>query len=358
VRTLTLSLHADHTCQQRQRQLSSMIIHVRVSVLGLMLLVPPAERASVPECVDSTGMRSSFEFASNPWLNLYNFLFKTAKQRRGIEDDGLGARGYVTDDTAALRPLMPAEQRDWNAAVDLFARVVISDGMGIDSLVLNVNDVLARLSPDDSLGAVRLHPEIRRALTSVMPIYRSAWWPVHHRRNQEWIAAMRERLAEREACLVRRATSVFRAPWPAAPLHVDAAVYASWFGAYSTRPPTRITVAANARGSQGSYGLEVLLHEAAHGMLAPLDSALTARAERRKKALPPELSHLVLFYTAGALMREQDPAYTPFAEEFGVWKQNRLTRRYHDVIQRAWQPYLSGTRSFDDAIGALIDGVP
>lgn len=333
-----------------------MIIQLRVHALALAFLAYPGMKLpKVGTCSNSGTAGSSFEFASNPWLNLYNFLFKTAKARRGIEDDALGARGYVAEDTAALRALTPVEEREWNAAVGLFARKVITDGMGIDSLVLNVNAVLARVAPNDSLRSPRIHSEIRRALEAVMPIYRSVWWPVHDRWNREWIAAMQGGLALRESCLVSRAAAVFRSPWPAAPLHVDAAVYASWFGAYSTRPPTRITVAANARASQGSYGLEVLLHEAAHGMLGPLDSALAAEAVHQEKTLPPELSHLVLFYTAGALMQEQDASYRPFGEEFGVWSQNRFTRRYHEIIQRAWKPYLAGERSFAEAIGDLVE---
>lgn len=310
-----------------------------------------------PACVDTTGTASTFEFASNPWLNLYNFLFKAAKESRGIEDEGLGAKGYVVEDTAALRALTPAERREWNAAVELFARSVLTDQMGIDSLVLNVNDVLARVGPGEDLERVRLHPELRRVLQSVMPIYRTAWWPTHDRRNQEWITSMRAGLTSYESCLIHRATVVFRAPWPDAPLRVDAAVYASWFGAYSTRPPTRITVAANARGSQGNYGVEVLLHEAGHDMLAPLDSALAAEAARRRKALPPELSHLVLFYTAGALMRELDGTHTPFAEQFGVWTRSQFTRRCRAIIEREWQPYLSGSRSFADAVAGIVGHV-
>src|SRR5206468_10709633 len=113
----------------------------------------------------------------------------------------------------------------------------------------------------------------------------------------------------KEAWLAHRAESVFRAPWPRDAIHVDATVYANWFGAYSTRPPTHITVSANARGSQGSYGLEVLLHETGHSMLGPLDSALSHEAARQHKSLPAELSHLLLFYTAGALIQEQEPSY-------------------------------------------------
>jgi hypothetical protein len=233
---------------------------------------------------------------------------------------------------------------------------VLPDRLGIDSLVQNVNTVLTRVSPNDDLDAVALHPELRRVLKDVMSIYRSAWWPAHDARNQRWIASMRTELAGRETCLRQRAEVVFRAGWPS-PVHVDATVYASWFGAYSIHHPTRVTITANAQGSQDEYGLEVLLHETAHGMLDRVESALADEATRQGKRLPPELSHLVLFYTAGALMKEQMPDYVPFAERFGIWSRNDRTRRYHAVIEQEWQPYLSGERTFADAIGALVQRV-
>lgn len=334
-----------------------MIVTLALHLLGYAL-AGPAAGPRPPEslgCDEDRSASSTYEFASNPWLNLYNFLVKSAKHARGIEDDGLGARGYVSEDTAAIRPLTITEQHDWDSAVEFFARAVAPDRMGIDSLVQSVNDVLSRASPAGNLEGTSLHPEIRRVLQSVMPLYRSAWWAAHDRRNRAWISATRSALMQRERCLVQRAENVFRAPWPATPVHVDATVYASWFGAYSSHPPVRITVSANARGSQERYGVEVLLHETGHAMLAPLDSALAIEATRRDKSVPLELSHLVLFYTAGALMKERDPSYVPFAEEFGIWRRNALTRQYLRIIEQEWQPYLSGQRRFADAVSALME---
>jgi hypothetical protein len=305
-------------------------------------------------CIDSSSKQTSFEFASNPWLNLYNFLVKAAKLERGMNDEALGAQGYAEEDTAAVRPLSRSEAESWNRAVVLFAHDVLPERLQIDSLVINVNNVLARTGPNDDIEGTTLHPVLRRVLRDVMPIYRSAWWPRHDRRNEHWIWSMQTALNGREACLVRRAESVFRAPWPRAPIHVDATVYANWFGAYSTRPPTHITVSANARGTQGNYGLEVLLHETVHSMLGPLDSALSHEAARQHKPLPAELSHLVLFYTAGALIQEQEPSYIPFAESFGIWRRNGDSRTYRDMIAQEWQPYLAGTRPFDLAVASIV----
>ena len=81
-------------------------------------------------------------------------------------------------------------------------------------------------------------------------------------------------------------------------------------------------MATNAIGSQGLYGLELILHESAHGMMAPIDSALAAASAGAKEQLAPWLSHLILFYTVGQLVHERVPDHVPYAEQFGIWRQS------------------------------------
>jgi hypothetical protein len=66
----------------------------------------------------------------------------------------------------------------------------------------------------------------------------------------------------------------------------------------------------------------------------------------------------MLFYTAGALVRALQPAHTPYAESFGIWKQNGLAQDARGIIQRAWQPYLDGRRDFHSAIELLVSALP
>jgi hypothetical protein len=317
--------------------------------------VSPA--ASSSPCVIGIGEApSSYHFVSSPWVSLYSFLVHEGKRSRGMDDDALGARGSVPEDTAAIRPLTLEESRRWKAAVEFFARLVIPDLLGVDSLVQKVNDPIAAAAPDGNLEDVPLPGELRRTLQDAMAIYRSTWWPAHDRQNHHWIAAMRIQLGGTEACLVQRAEVVWRAAWPR-DIRVDATLFASWFGAYSTHHPTHITVSSNARGSQESFGLEVLLHETGHAMLGPLDSALSVEAARQRKQLPPDLSHLVLFYTSGALVKELQPLHLPFADAFGIWRQNGSARHYRDLIEREWRPYIAGARSFGDAVTGVVRGL-
>lgn len=301
---------------------------------------------------------SGYEFASNPWVNLHNFLLQQGKSARGRDDDALGTRGFLPEDTVAGRQLTPSERVRWTAAVRFLAGAELADGMSIDSLVIGVTNPLAAAAPNGRLDDVVLRSDLRRVLLDVMPIYRAVWWRGHDARNQRWVAAMQGELRGRERCLVRRAEEVLRSPWPVSPIRVDASVYANWFGAYSTHRPTHITVSANARGTQESLGLEVLLHETGHAMMSVIDSALAVEAARQHKLLPRQLSHLILFYTAGALVREAEPAHVPFADAFGIWEQNDSARRYRELLTREWQPYLSSSRPFCEAISSIVHELP
>ena len=330
------------------------LVLVGTLVKTLLTSTGPITPVSACDIVPNGSSNSHFVFYSSEWLNLHNFLVIKSKERSGIDDASLGARGYLVSDTAAARPLQPAERERWQRSVEFYAREVLPGRLNIDSLVRNIDYPLAAARPDGTLDDVALHPQLRRVLLDAMPVYRSVWWPAQDRRNQTWIASMRELLAVHEPCLVARTQQVFRSAWPSAPIRVDASVYASWFGAYSSHRPTRVMMATNAIGSQGLYGLELILHESAHGMMAPIDSALAAASAGAKEQLAPWLSHLILFYTVGQLVHERVPDHVPYAEQFGIWRQSDAAKHVRSILEQQWQPYLEGRIDLATAIKAVV----
>jgi len=184
------------------------------------------------------------------------------------------------------------------------------------------------------------------------------WWPLHDRHNRAWITSLQALLGASETCLVRFLTRALVRDLPAQPVVVDASVYASWFGAYLTQNPLHITLSSTARGNQASLGVETLLHEAGHTLTGPLDSALAETAARARRALPPELMHLMLFYTAGHAVRSYLPGHVSYAQVFGIWSQNRSAAGYYGLLEREWRPYLEGRRGFDDAIARVVGALP
>jgi hypothetical protein len=322
------------------------------------LAATPAADDCAPPALAPAASASRFEIRSSFWLNLHNFLYKEARRRQGISDPGLGAKGNLAQDTLPGRPLDDAERRVWARALDYYERVAFDHQRFGDSLVIRINDRLTEAADGGDLSDVPLDPALRAALLDAAPVYRAAWWPAHDRRNAAWASAMRRLLERHEACLADRAASVFATAWQPTPIRVDATVYASWFGAYTTLRPPHVTVSSSAVGSQGVNGLEVLLHEGGHSLLARVDSALAATAARQGKRLPQQLSHLLLFYTAGELVREAVPEHVPWADAFGVWRRNAAVRAYRTLIEREWRPYLLGRATFADAVAGLVSGLP
>lgn len=321
----------------------------------------PTLDASMPVpttvCAEAVG-RPRFAFRSSFWLNLHSFLYREAKRRRAINDESPGARVRTAADTAGDRALTPDESDTWRRAVQFFEDR-LARGHSRDSIVIRV-DYRIGDAPDD--GDVALGVEdssLQRVLIEAAPIYRDVWWARHERTNDQWTRAIEGLLSRYLGCIAPRAANVFGREWtpPTAPIRVDASVYANWFGAFaSSVAGPRITLSSNAAGNLELYGLETMVHEGVHAarILQSVNAALTAEAARRGERLPNELPHLVLFYTAGALVRDVVPTHIPYAERFGIWSQNATAARLHDIISEEWWPYLSGRRSFDDAIRGLV----
>lgn len=303
-------------------------------------------------CAAAAAPSSRFDFRSSFWLNLHNFLYREAKRARGVEDDGLLAAGNIAFPLTPGRELTATERATWEAAVAHY-RDEIYGAPHPDSVVITVNDALARSTDPALRDVLGARPGMRAALLSIANLYRDAWWPDHDRRNREWIAGARQGLDRYEACLAPRLARAFAAEWPDRPIPVDVTVYASWAAAYTTYDPPHITISSVAIGSQGLFAVELLLHEAGHTLMLPLERELERTASAAGRRADPRLAHLLLFYTAGDLVWRAVPGYPTAAEAFGVWRQNERTARYRELLRREWRPYLAGTRPLDEAIAAL-----
>lgn len=314
-----------------------------------------AARSCPPSTLPTLAFRSSF------WLNLHNFLHKEAKRREGIANESPGGLASPAAAAERARALTADETAAWGRALDYYVAHMLRRGnrMLEDSIVVRVNNRLADAAGDD-LAGTPVDPELRRHLERAAPVYRAVWWPGHHRRNVDWIETMEWFVSRYGECVFDRAARAFAAEWPADPIRVDASVYASWFGAYSTTVNgPHVTMSSNAVGNLELHGLEGVLHEATHAarLMVTVDSLLAAESDRQGINVSNRLGHLVLFYTVGALVEEAVPPHVPYAERFGIWTQGPLAARFHDALARQWRPYLEGRRTLAEAAAALVNAV-
>jgi hypothetical protein len=364
--------------------------HASLLVLTLALILPLSAGAQVRE--PFYGPLPVFEFHSGFWVNLHHELYFEAKQRQNKiappAKAGLGA----SIDTKTMRdsatPLTPAEQTTWDAAVNYyFANYVNRDLLFNNDLILLKNQLGDFEDCDELSGAHKktcdagLPGHITEVLDSVAPIYRAHLWPDQDRANRRWTTRVAPLVEEQGAGISQRLADIYQAKWPNYKIRVDVSAHANWAGAYTTLDPLRVTISSADPANQGDQALEVLFHEASHGLAEPVQNAIIRECRQRDKPVPRDLWHALIFYTTGEVLKpllsytakpfkgnqasdssrgDRPPAssadeYVPYAVREGLYQ--RGWNDYLQLLTRFWQPYLDGHATFDDAIARMVSSL-
>jgi hypothetical protein len=277
-----------------------------------------------------------FEFHSNPWLNLHHILW---------------ARG----ERAAPPADMPdAERSVWNEGIAFYAPYV-KRNLLFDEELLTIKEALRTVETETSLDGVAMESGVKATLERLMPIYRKHWWPAHDRTNREWIAAAR-RLVDQHGAALNAAIARAYNVTPDNPVWVDVAVYAHPVGAYTTTRPTHVMISSTDPSYAGYAALEMLFHERSHAWGRTLFDGVTEAATAQGVKIPPQLSHAILFYTAGDLtareLKQHGIAYKHYAE--GGLYDRLCGTGCGDKLAANWGPYLDGKRTRAEAFTALV----
>ena len=275
-----------------------------------------------------------FSFHSNAWLNLHHYVRSNA--RGGPAPTGL------TDE----------ERAQWAAGVEFYKPYVNRD-LNADEGMVAIKTALRGAEGKTSLDGIAIDAALKTTLERIMPIYQKRWWTEHDRANRDWIAAMQPLVDRHGPALSQALARVYDVSWPRDPIPVDLTVTAGASGAYGTSDPAHITISPST--FRGYTALEMLFHEATH-TIVPLFSLVSQAAATQKVTVPPQLSHAVLFYTAGELTTRELKArgidYTAWA--VAGFYTTMCGAGCRDKIVEHWAPHLDGKRSIPDALSALV----
>lgn len=367
--------------------------------LALLFLSP---RAAAQSSGSAYGPLPVFEFHSGFWLNLHHLLYYEAKQR-GAKPPVTGAD--KTPATAANKPktmrdlsppLTPAEKTTWDNAVSYYSANYADYDLLFNNDLIILKNLLEDLEDcDDLAGTTKkicnagLPANITQVLDSAAPIYRAHLWPDHDRANRRWITRVAPLVEEQGVGISERLAFIYQAKWPGEKTRVDVSAFANWAGAYTTLDPLRVTISSTDPRNQGDAALEILFHEASHGLAEPVQSAIARECRQRGKPIPRDLWHALIFYTTGEVIKpllnaksseklsakaqpsqtsqgssdsrsNRPPApandsYVPYAIREGLYQ--RGWNDYFQLLTRFWQPYLDGGASFDDAIARMVSSL-
>lgn len=327
-----------------------------------------------------------FEFHSGFWVNLHHTLYYEAKLRTGSSappQKGSSVQGprlkTMRDASAQLNS---AERAAWDAAVSYYAANYAGKDLLFNNDLILLKNQLEDFEDCGELSGAKkktcdagLPQNITKILESAGAIYRAHLWPDHDRANRRWITRVAPLVEEQGVGISERLADIYQAKWPKEKIRVDVSAYANWAGAYTTIDPLRVTISSADPRNQDDEALEVVFHEASHGIAEPVQSAITRECRQRNKAIPRDLWHALIFYTTGEVMKPllnagarssaekpltggpiaEKEGYVPYAVREGLYQ--RGWNDYYQLLTRFWQPYLDSKVTFDDAVAHIVSSL-
>jgi hypothetical protein len=324
----------------------------------------------------------TFEFHSGFWVNLHQFLYLEGRVRNlADQNPSPGAQRESLPAVAAVS-LTPDQQKQWDAAVRVYAADLSLRDLSNSDLEL-INDHLAEFDNCTELSGrsgpacrADLRPDLVAALERAAPIYRARWWPAQDAENRAWIAAAAPLVRQMGATLALQLAVVYQQWWPAERIRVDVAWFAGPEGAYTSLNSLdviHVTVSGADRRNAGLAALEVVFDQASQAISRGVNQAIAREYSRRDIPIPRELGPALVYYTTGeivrralanappdesgtsAAQRDARAQYVPYAQRNGLYDGPWL--QYRESLDRYWRPYLNGQLDFDTAISRLVAGL-
>jgi hypothetical protein len=341
-------------------------------VLLLFCCIPAHARQEI----ESTyGPLPVFELHSGFWINLHHTLYQEAKQRSAPATNSAssGNAPILTLRAApgVVQKLTYEEKRAWDAAVAYYTANYVDKDLLFSVEMMQLKNQLEDFEDCDELTGKKkstcdagLPGNVAPILEAAAVVYRAHWWAEHDRANRRWVARVAPLIREQGLGLSQRLADVYRTSWPKEKIRVDVVAYANGNGAYTTLTPLRVTIAASDPRNQGVTALEVLFHEASHGIAQAVENAIVRECRQRNKVIPRDLWHALIFYTTGEVIKpvmQESPDgaassdYVPYAVREGLYR--RGWDDYLKLLNKFWQPYLDGKSSFDDAISRMVSAI-
>ena len=212
---------------------------------------------------------------------------------------------------------------------------------------------------EDELGPM---PDgVEQSLDDAQIAYRNCWWEEDDAANRRWIAAVVGMLDEVGEETASRLSQIYQTAWGAWPIPVDVAQYINFGGGNTVTDPNHIFVTSVGSGYQGRGALEMIFHEASHTIIGSRagepSRQLRLAAERLGVEVPGVLSHVVLFYTVGEVVRRMieekyGEEYLPYVYGGGLF--DRAWPDFRQPMEAWWQPYLDGRVSMPEAAEGLL----
>ncbi len=324
-------------------------------VLALVLAAGSDEPKAAPDAASTVVAQTAtdrFEFHSAFWVNLHHFLHCRARVAKGL-DRGRDSVEGAAQDAGAIDTLDPEERAGFDEALEWYSDNLAKKDILFDEGLRETTQALVLRESADSPRGPGVGDDVAAALEHAAPAYKKAWWSAHDAGNRAWLKAAEPLLEKEAAGIAAKLAKVYGVEWPVH-LRVDLVPWANWAGAYTVNGPNRVTLGTRSPGNAELYAIESLFHEASHVMEGPLGDALAASSKKHDVTPPKDLWHVVIFFTAGELVRELHPEHVPYAQKFGLYQRVPGWQAQRALCEEFWSDVIDGKATREDAIDKMV----
>jgi hypothetical protein len=329
-----------------------------------LLLVPmaaglsPAASALARKAVQTTPA-PIFVFETDEfWLNLHHFLYVLGRAQGRMRDASApSVAGAPGEAERGLAMLADSERRAWTESVAAYATGYSRRSLVFDEALAAVTRVLSEADDRPALvDGVAIEPAARTALERAAPIYRKVWWTAHRASNEAFRASLQALVDRHGRAVLGFITRSYGEQWPSAGFPVHLSAYVDSRGAYSTYGNLLVVSATRDPSEHKTIPLEIVFHEAMHQWDDAILAALQMRGLKLTPPGPQNLTHAMIWMTAGEAVRRVAPEHVPYAEAIGILK-GRDVGPFRAALEETWRPYLNGRGTRDDGLKALISAL-
>jgi hypothetical protein len=262
--------------------------------------------------------------------------------------------------------MSPSERTIWDGAVAFYREHMVQRDFVLDDQLMRIDSYLAKMENASAINGEVIDSAVSTVLTSAAPVYKRCWWPQHDAANRFWIKMAQPLVTSLAGQMRTQLSTAYEAEWPSKSIRVDISAYANWAGAYTNVDAdgqVHTVMSSADPGYQGVAALEMLFHEASHGVVdgetGKLGEAIQAQAKAHGIPVPDQLWHALIFYSAGELARRDLDGvgvhYEPYADKEGLWA--RGWQDYRSVLALFWRAHLDGKLSLDDAMSQIMSAL-
>ncbi|HVE73109.1 MAG TPA: hypothetical protein VNI54_17210 [Thermoanaerobaculia bacterium] len=300
---------------------------MKITLLLLLLTVPL--RAT------EIGRAGAHVFHSSFWLNLHERLRHEAVQK-----------------TPAEHAFTGAELSAWRQALEIYRADVGTKSPVFDRPLALVWHTLSE-TPDGATPK-GIPPRIAEALRIAAPAYRAKLWKQDDAANRFWTSVAVTLLREAGPEVAAGIARVYGVTWMKR-IDVEVAPYCDEHGAATPevhKGKYLTVVSSRDPGYQEFHALEMMFHEPMHHFDFYQEIEMAAGGPGAKT--PRNLSHALLFYTAGEITRRalsnRGVVYEPNSDEV----LGRAWPHFIEPIDQHWKPVIDGRSTRAEALKAIL----